>query len=84
MSEKTITHHFDKYYAYEFGDFAIKKTRFGIYTSYDRELLDLVSAGTYENCLYATMAHLKWRRLGYAPPEGYEVGDYSASVGVKL
>ena len=80
-----MTEHFDKYYAYEFGDFAIRKTRFGVFTSYDRELVDLVTAGTYEACMQATLAHLRWKREGYVAPEGKESeASYSASVGVDL
>ena len=86
MSEQQpITQHFDQYYAYEYGDFAIKKTRFGVYTSYNRELLDIVTGGTYESCMYSTMAHLKWKRDGYVAPPGKEsTKSYSSSVGVKL
>ena len=80
-----MTEHFDKYYAYEYGDFAIRKTRFGVFTSYDRELLDLVTAGTYEACMHATLCHLKWAREGYVAPEGKEsTSNYSATVGGKL
>ena len=46
-----IVEHLDKYYAWEYGDFAIKKTRFGLYTSYDRELVELITGGTYEATL---------------------------------
>ena len=83
--DKIMTEHFDKYYAYEYGDFAIRKTRFGVFTSYDRELLDLVTAGTYEACMHATLCHLKWAREGYVAPEGKEsTSNYSATVGGKL
>ena len=84
MSEKKIIEHLDKYYAYEYGDFAIKKTRFGLFTSYDRELVELVTGGTYEACLRATMHHLMWKREGYTAPEGKETVEYSAFVGGKL
>ncbi len=74
----------DQYWTTPYGDFAIKKTRFGVFTSYDRELVDLVTAGTYEACFKMTPAHLQWAREGYTVPEGQEVGTYSSSVGVKL
>ena len=83
--ETPMTEHLDKYYAYEYGDFAIRKTRFGVFTSYDRELVDLVTAGTYEVCMQATLSHLRWAREGYVAPEGKEsTADYSATVGGKL
>jgi hypothetical protein len=84
MSEQKITEHLDQYYAYQYGDFAIKKTRFGLFTSYDRELVELVTGGTYGACLRATMSHLQWKREGYVPPEGKEGAEYSAFVGGKL
>ncbi len=74
----------DQYWTTPYGDFAIKKTRFGVFTSYDRELVELVTAGTYKACFEMTPAHLQWAREGYKVPEGQEVGTYSSSVGVKL
>jgi len=74
----------DQFWTAEYGDFAIKKTRFGLYTSYDRDGVELVTAGTYEVCWKVTPAHLRWAVEGYTPVEGQEIGTYSASVGVKL
>jgi len=74
----------DQYWTTPYGDFAIRKTRFGAYTSYDRELVQLVTGGTYEAVFEITPAHLQWAREGYIVPEGQEVGSYSSSVGVKL
>ena len=79
-----IVEHLDQYYAWQYGDFAIRKTRFGLYTSYDRELVDLVTGGTYEAVLFSTMEHLKWKREGYVAPEGKEVVTYDGVVGGKL
>ena len=74
----------DQYWTTPYGDFAIRKTRFGVFQSYDRELVQLLTAGTYEACFTMTPAHLQWAREGYVVPEGQEVGSYSSSVGVKL
>ena len=74
----------DQYWTTPYGDFAIRKTRFGVYTSYDRELVQLVTGGTYEAVFKMTPSHLQWAREGYIVPEGQEVGSYSSSVGVKL
>ena len=74
----------DQYYTTPYGDFAIKYTRFGVYTSYDRELVNLVTGGTWEAVFSMTPCHLQWAREGYVVPEGQEVGTYSSSVGVKL
>ena len=76
-----MTEHLDKYYSYEFGDFAIKKTRYEMFTSYDRELVELVTSGTYEACMQATLSHLKWAREGYTAPEGKEL---NTNIGAKL
>ena len=43
----------DQFWTTPYGDFAIRKTRFrGYFTSYDRELVQLVTAGTYEAVLH--------------------------------
>ena len=74
----------DQFWTTPYGDFAIRKTRFGVFQSYDRELVQLVTAGTYEACFEMTPAHLQWALEGYNVPEGQEIGTYSSSVGVKL
>ena len=75
----------DQYYTTPYGDFAIRKTRFGAYTSYDRELVQLVTGGTWEAVFSMTPCHLQWAREGYVAPEGKEsTTTYSATVGGKL
>lgn len=74
----------DQYYTTPYGDFAIKKTRFGLYTSYDRELVELVTGGTWDSVFQMTPCHLMWKRDGYVAPEGKEVVEYSGVVGGKL
>lgn len=74
----------DQYWTTEYGDFAIKKTRFGLFVSYDRELVEMVTAGTYEACWKMTPYHLMWKREGYTPPEGQDAISYDGVVGGKL
>ena len=79
-----MTEILDQYYTTDFGDFAIKKTRFGLYTSYDRELVELVTGGTWDAVFQMTPCHLQWKREGYVAPEGKEVIEYDGVVGGKL
>ena len=75
----------DQFWTTPYGDFAIKKTRFGAYTSYDRELVELVTGGTWDAVFSMTPCHLQWAREGYVAPEGKEsTTTYSAIVGGKL
>ena len=74
----------DQYWTTPYGDFAIKKTRFGLFVSYNRELVELITAGTYEACWKMTPCHLQWAREGYTAPEGTEEVTYSSFVGGKL
>lgn len=74
----------DQYWTTPYGDFAIKKTRFGLFVSYNRELVELITAGTYEACWKMTPYHLQWAREGYTAPEGKEEVTYSSFVGGKL
>ena len=74
----------DQYYTTEYGDFMITKTRFGLYVSKDRELMGLVTGGTWQAVFEMTPCHLKWAREGYVAPEGKEVIEYDGVVGGKL
>lgn len=88
MTEETNTPQreeiLDQYYTTPYGDFAIRKTRFGAYTSYDRELVQLVTGGTWEAVFSMTPCHLQWAREGYVAPEGKEGRTYDSVVGGKL
>ena len=64
--------------------FKVFETRFGLFTSYDRELVELVTGGTYGACLRATMSHLQWKREGYVPPEGKESAEWKLVDGIDL
>ena len=74
----------DQYYTTPYGDFAIKYTRFGVYTSYDRELVNLVTGGTWEAVFQMTPCHLQWAREGYRSPEGTPERTYDSVVSGKL
>jgi len=74
----------DTFYTTQHGDFAIKKTRFGLFTSYDRNNTNLVTGGTWEAVFAMTPCHLKWAVEGYVAPEGKEVVEYDGVVGGKL
>ena len=74
----------DQYYTTPYGDFAIKLTRFGVYTSYDRELVHLVTGGTWEAVFSMTTCHLQWAREGYQAPEGMPERTYDSVVSGKL
>lgn len=74
----------DTFYTTPHGDFAIMKTRFGLFTSYDRECKKMVTGGTWEAVFAMTPSHMKWAVEGYVAPEGKEVVEYSGTVGGKL
>ena len=74
----------DAYWTTPYGDFAIRKTRFGLYQSYDRELVGLVTGGTYDAVWQMTPCHLQWAREGYNAPEGKPERTYDGVVGGKL
>ena len=74
----------DAYWTTPYGDFAIRKTRFGVYQSYDRELVPLLTGGTYDAVWQMTPCHLKWAREGYNAPEGKPERTYDGVVGGKL
>ena len=74
----------DTFYTTPHGDFAIRKTRFGLYTSYNRDGEDLVTALEYKGVLTITPYHLKWAVEGYTPPEGSEQVTYDSVVSGKL
>jgi len=74
----------DAYYVTPYGDFAIMKTRFGLFTSYNRDCEKLVTGATYDAVLQMTPCHLQWDVEGYTPPEGMTQTTYDGTVGGKL
>ena len=74
----------DTFYTTQYGDFAIKKTRFGLFTSYNRDGENMVTGGTWDAVFAMTPCHLKWAVEGYVAPEGKEVVEYDGVVGGKL
>lgn len=72
------------FYSTPYGDFAIRKTRMGLYTSYDRDEKDMVTGGTWEAVFNITPSHMMWKRHGYTPPEGKESSTYDGEVSGKL
>ena len=74
----------DTFYTTPYGDFAIKHTRFGLHTSYDREGNELVTALEWKHTFEMTPWHLKWAVEGYTPPEGTEQATYDSVVSGKL
>ena len=74
----------DTFYTTPHGDFAIKKTRFGLHVSYDREGNGLVTGLEWKHVFEMTPCHLKWAVEGYTPPEGSEQVTYDSVVGGKL
>ena len=74
----------DTFYTTPHGDFAIKKTRFGLHTSYDREGNGLLTGLEWKDVFEMTPSHLKWAVEGYTAPEGSEQVTYDSVVGGKL
>ena len=74
----------DAYWTTPYGDFAIRKTRFGVYQSYDRELVPLLTGGTYDAVWQMTPCHLQWAREGYKGADGQPEHTYSSFVSGKL
>jgi hypothetical protein len=74
----------DTFYTTPYGDFAIKKTRFGVHTSYDREGVGLVTGLEWIDVFEATPYHLRWVKEGYNPPDGVEQVTYDSVVSGKL
>lgn len=74
----------DTFYTTPHGDFAIKKTRFGLFTSYNRDGESMVTGGTWEATFTMTPHHMRWAVEGYTPPEGVDVVEYDGVVGGKL
>lgn len=83
-TEDFMSQPLDTFYTTEYGDFAIMKTRFGLYTSYDRECKQLVTGATWDSVFQITPSHLKWSVVGYTAPEGTEQVEYDGVVGGKL
>lgn len=74
----------DTFYSTPHGDFAIMKTRFGLYTSYKRDCTKMVTGATWEATFTMTPFHMKWEVEGYTPPEGMDQITYDGTVGGKL
>ena len=74
----------DTFYTTPYGDFSIKKTRFGVHTSYDREGIDLVTGLEWIDVFTITPGHLQWEKEGYTPPEGTVQATYDSVVSGKL
>jgi len=74
----------DTFYTTPYGEFAIMKTRYGVYTSYKRDCSKMVSGDTWEATFEMTPFHLKWEVEGYTPPEGMTQTNYDGTVGGKL
>jgi len=74
----------DTFYTTPYGDFAIRKTRFGIHTSYDRDGNGLVTGLKWIHVFETTPYHLQWAKEGYNPPEGVEQVSYDSVVSGKL
>lgn len=66
------------------GEFRIQKTRFGLFTSYNREGGGLVTGPTYDSVMMMTPWHLHWAVNGYTAPVGQEQTTYDGTVGGKL
>lgn len=72
------------FYTTPYGDFAIKKSRFGLFISYKRDGEQMVTGGTWKATYTMTPLHMQWAVEGYTPPEGVESVSYSGVVGGKL
>ncbi len=66
----------------EYGQFRIEPSRWGTYTSYDKDGTQLVTGLTEEAVLTITPMHLEANSPGYDGK--YDGSKFSSSVGVKL
>ena len=66
------------------GEFRVRKTRFGLHISYDRDGNELVTGLTLDSVVQMTPWHMFWEIYGYTPPEGQENIVYDGVVGGKL
>lgn len=60
--------------------FTIKKTSYGLYTSYDKDRKELVTSSTEETCRAMTHFYLKKLQDGFTKTESC----YTSTVGEKL
>ena len=70
------------WYSTEFGEFRVSKSRWGTYTSYDKEGNGLVTGLTEEAVITVTPMHLEANSPGYDGK--YDGSKFSSSAGVKL
>ena len=66
----------------EFGQFRIEKSRWGLYTSYNKDGLQLVTGLTEDAVLSITPMHLEANSSDYDGK--FDGSKYSSSAGVKL
>lgn len=66
----------------EFGQFRIEESRWGLFSSYNKDGLQLVTGLTEEAVLTVTPMHLEANSPGYDGK--YDGSKFSSSVGVKL
>ena len=67
-----------------YGEFRIAETRFGLFTSYNREGGGLVTGPTYDSVMVMTPCHLDWAVNGYTTPDGQQQTIYDGTVEGKL
>ncbi len=70
------------WYATEFGQFRVEASRWGTYSSYDKDGQQLVTGLTEEAVLAVTPMHLEANSPDYDGK--YDGSKFSSSVGVKL
>ena len=70
------------WYASDYGQFRIEKSRWDLYTSYDKDGIGLVTGLTEEAVLNVTPMHLEANSPDYDGK--YDGSKFSSSVGVKL
>ena len=70
------------WHAADYGQFRIEKSRWGLFTSYDKDGIGLVTGLTEEAVLDVTPMHLEANSPDYDGK--YDGSKYSSSVGVKL
>ena len=70
------------WYATEWGQFRIEKSRWGLYTSYNKDGLQLVTGMTEDAVVAITPMHLEANSPDYDGK--FDGSKYSSSAGVKL
>jgi len=66
------------------GEFRVRETRFGLFTSIDRDGNELVTGPTFDSVVQITPWHMHWEVNGYTPPVGQDEIVYDGVVGGKL